>query len=89
MPRFSSDESRIIITFVYYSPKIIGFLDPADGSLLSAYSFQCDSFGFEAHFKYLGDLNGFMYFDAMKYNDSFHKNIIKMSYPIPSNETLK
>lgn len=89
MPRFTSDESKIVLAFVIADPKIISFFDPSDGSMLSAYSIHGNSFNYEANFKYLGDINGYMYFDAMKSADSYFKNIIKISYPTPTNETLK
>lgn len=58
MPKFTSDESKIVITFSQYDPKIISFIDPADGSMLSSYSITGNSFNYLPHFAFKGDVNG-------------------------------
>lgn len=56
--------------------------------MLSSYYIHGDSANYELHFSFLGDVNGFMYFDAMKQGDNWFKNIIKTSFPVPTNETF-
>ena len=87
-PKFSSDETKIIITFGYFKPVIIAVLDATDGTMLSAHSIKGNTFNYEIQFEYKGDVNGNMIFEGWITGDNYYRNIIKMSYPVPTNETL-
>lgn len=47
-----------------------------------------DPYDFEDHAFYIGDINGYMYIDFMVIFGVFYKDVIKMSYPNPTNESI-